>query len=44
MNSVGSKISNISKFEILKGYTIRLKRYRDLKIRVFGKDSIPVIY
>ena len=31
------------KFEILRVYTIRLKRYKDSKFCVCGKDSIPLI-
>jgi len=30
-----------SKFEISKVYTIRLQRYKNLKIYVCGKNSIP---
>ena len=37
---ISVKLNSVS-FEISKVYTIRLQRYRNFKILVCGKDSIP---
>ena len=36
--------NQISYFKIVKVYNIRLQRYRDKKVRIRGKDLIPLYF